>query len=250
MIISGWIGQVAQGANLIPNGNFNESDPFSWYIPELGGPGYPNMGFTSEYMVRPETTVHGDGTYAIGSNPRLANESFVSISDYTGDGRMLIVNGAAGANANKVVWQVDIHSLNPNTNYEFSAHVININDINYTPWVHSADGAEAWKAAQSILEFQILEQGQWVTLGNIVDFTDPLVDSNLWTGINDVWNSGSLTSTSIRLINHQTALDGNDFAVDGISFNVNAKTVPNPEPGSMLSLMLGMMYMLSRRRRH
>ncbi len=228
-------GASAQSANLVADGDFNQGG--SWV--ETGSPSwedghYSNAGFTSDYKARNAAwgnSLWSEGTYVIGTNPSYNNGNFLTgITDQGGDGYMLIVNGATGANAaNDVVWQTSVTGLAAGVDYSFTAFVRNIND--QSKW---GGDLTAWKNSQAQLQFQVfdLALNQWVSLGNEIDLTDPLVDANAWTSVTNIWNSGVNLSAEIRLLNLQTAASGNDFALDSISFQPQAV----PEPSSLVLL--------------
>lgn len=233
----------ASAQNLISNWDFSDNS-FEYGNPYPAA-NYLNPGFTSDYApVVPDEigTLVAEGVYSIGSNANISNQNFFAVPDYTGDGNMLIVNGAVGLDAlNDIVWQVDLPTISAGTTYFFEAHCRNINDP--ASWGGDLDG---WNASQAILQFQVFDNGVWQPLSNIIDFTNPLVDSEAWVGTSNIWNSGANTSTSLRLVNLQTAANGNDFALDGMNFGTISIV---PEPGSLLLVALAPLILCSRRRR-
>lgn len=149
-----------------------------------------NAGFSSDYNYTTDLTP--EGTYYVGSNPNTYHSGFSACPDHTtGTGNMMIVNGAGTPGLN--VWCQTINVV-PNTNYAF------------TCWVTSvAAGSPA------ILQFSIN--------GGLLNtpFTAPATTCQ-WQQFYALWNSGSNTTANICIVNQNTTLGGNDFAIDDISF--------------------------------
>lgn len=170
-------------ADMIVNGNFS------------GG----NTGFTSEYTFFP--TFSGgpgnmnDGNYAISNCPSDANGSWWQCNglDHTGGaGEMLIVNGASTAGVS--VW-CQTHEVMPNTDYAFSTWLSTMHPQN-----------------PAILQFSI--NGQ--LLGSPFNASSTICE---WNQFYEIWNSQHNTIASICIVNMNTAISGNDFALDDISFS-------------------------------
>lgn len=178
-------------AELVVNGDFE------------GG----NSGFTSSYTYRSNPFPGGsnnllEGQYTINSNPSATHQCFASCGDKTtGSGKMIIYNGSK--NPNVAVWSQTI-TVSPNTDYAFSAWLQN---VTCPPYGYNA-----------LLQFSINS----TLIGNV--FTS---DSAIckWKQFYQVWNSGSSTSATISVINQYTSADGNDFALDNISFKKYCKGV-------------------------
>ncbi len=151
-----------------------------------------NIGFTSNYSYN--TNVYTEGTYAISSNPQINHPAFFACTDHTtGAGNMMVINGAGTPNS--LIWQQNI-SVYPNTNYNFSAWVENVvNDPNL-----------------ALLQFSI----NGVLLGPV--FQTPVAPC-VWAQFSTLWNSGANNNALIAIINQNTQLGGNDFAIDDISFS-------------------------------
>ena len=109
----------------------------------------------------------------------------------TGDGMMMILNGAPIPNV--VLWQQTI-PVTPNTDYAFSTWVTNVHP-----------------ASPAVLQFSI---------NSVLQATPFTVNAPVcsWDQFYVTWNSGSNTSAVISIVNQNTVLAGNDFALDGISF--------------------------------
>ena len=168
------------GSNIITNGDFEagNSDFSTDYIYGTGGP----FG-----------TLSNEGQYAISTSPSLVHTNFMPCGDHTsGTGNMLIANGAGSPNTN--VWCQTV-TVSPNTNYLFSCWITNaLNETN-------------------VANLQFYVNGS--PIGSI--FSTATTGCN-WQQYNDMWNSGGLTSANICIVNQNTTVGGNDFAIDDISF--------------------------------
>lgn len=156
-----------------------------------------NTGFTSNYtyVSNPSAIALWDpGKYSIGNNPQSYHSNFNNCSDYstTGTGKMYIANGASTPNT--IVWSQTIN-VQTNTNYNFSAWVMNV-----------VNGS-----TPAILQFSI----NGTQIGNVFS---PLSGLCNWSQFFVLWNSSSNTTATISIINQNTIDDGNDFALDDISF--------------------------------
>ena len=167
------------GNELVENGHFEQ------------GP----VGFTSDYNSCTNCigTIGGElfeNQFVVGVNANHHHQGFQGTGQ-GGAGNFMMVNGSSQPNTN--VWCQTI-SVEPNTYYEFSA------------WVASI-------FAQSPAQLQFQANG--VLLGPV--FTAPS-SVNTWNQFFSVWFSGANTSVTICIINQNTAVAGNDFGLDNISF--------------------------------
>jgi hypothetical protein len=155
-----------------------------------------NSGFTSQYVNSP-TDLVPEGTYAVLNNPNTAHPLFYGIDHTTGSGRMIVVNGSSSL----VNFWGNTVTVLPNTTYYFSAWAMSVNAV----------------APFASLQFKIngLQVGTIATLT-----TGPLSNGGPfnWTRFYGSWNSGPATTADLSIVNLQTALGGNDFALDDISF--------------------------------
>ena len=163
------------GTNFITNGDFTAD----------------NTGFTSQYaFANPNTT---EGQYFVGTSAQAWNPAMSNCTDHTtGNGNMLLVNGASIPNV--TVWAQTV-TVTPNTNYAFST------------WIQSL-----YPPNPAQLSFSI----------NSSDIGSPItaaLPNCTWTQFYTTWNSGNNTSASIAIINKNTFVQGNDFALDDISFS-------------------------------
>jgi gliding motility-associated-like protein len=165
-------------SNLVQNGNF-----------EAG-----NTGFFTDYAVGTGGAyglLTQEGTYGVGKNPHLLHTDFPACTDHTTrTGNMMVVNGASQPNVN--IWCQTV-TVAPNTEYMFSTWLATV----------VADNP-------AILQFSI----EGVPLGN--PFHAPGTTCN-WAQFFEIWNSGINTSAKICIVNQNTNVAGNDFALDDIS---------------------------------
>lgn len=146
-----------------------------------------NVGFTSQYAYA--TDLFPEGLYWVGNNPMSVHPNFSPCSDHTGGGNMMVVNGTGTPNQN--IWCQTIN-VNTNTTYNFSA------------WITSV-------VASSPAQLQFSFNG--VAVGGIFSPSPPNCN---WQQFNQNWSSGSNTSVTICIVNQNTALSGNDFAIDDL----------------------------------
>jgi len=149
-----------------------------------------NTGFSSEYnYANPNLT---EGQYFVGPSPNAWNVSLSACSGHTnGNDNMLLVNGAPVPGVN--VWKQTV-TVVPNTNYAFST------------WVQAL-----WPPNPAQLQFSI--NGK--ITGTLISASLPTCT---WTQFYTTWNSGNNTTAVISIVNINTAVQGNDFALDDISF--------------------------------
>lgn len=149
-----------------------------------------NTGFSSHYSYA--FTNSTEGQYWVGNRPSSWNGGLSPCGDHsTGSGAMMIVNGSPTANV--TVWSQTV-AVKPNTNYNFSV------------WIQSLFGVNP---AQ--LQFSIND----IRLGNSIGAD--LVTCQ-WKRFASVWNSGASTTATITIVNKNTIVMGNDFALDDIFF--------------------------------
>lgn len=152
-----------------------------------------NTGFESDYV--PGTggqygLLSNEGQYAVANNANLTHNDFTNCTDHTGGGGMLVVNGSGQINN---LWCQDI-TVQPNTDYLFSA------------WVTSV-------IADSPARLQFSVNG--INLGMPFN-ASPSICS--WQNFASPWTSANATTARICIVNTNTSLGGNDFALDDITF--------------------------------
>ena len=149
-----------------------------------------NTGFSSDYQYVPGGTTQ-QASYAILSNPQLFNSNFANCPDaITPGGLMMVVDGSTEEGDR--VWCQTI-TVEANKSYAFGAYLASLIDIN-----------------PARLSFTI--NGQ--RLGGTIAETATCI----WRQFFTRWNSGSSTQANICIINTNTAPNGNDFALDRLSF--------------------------------
>ncbi len=163
------------GANVVTNGDFSQG----------------NTGFASDYNFT--ITNNGPGEFGIAATPVSwsAGMNGVCRDHSSGTGSMLLVNGAAIANA--VVWKQTV-TVTPFTNYAFSA------------WVQTITSTNA-----ANLRFAVN--------GRLID--QPIIGSSeqcSWNQYFITWTAGDITKAEIAVVNMNTIVGGNGFALDDISF--------------------------------
>jgi len=149
-----------------------------------------NTGFTSGYNFASSNTT--EGQYFVGSNPQSWNSSLSTCKDHTnGNGNMMLVNGSPTVDVN--VWKQTVN-VTPNTNYAFST------------WIQAL-----WSPNPAQLQFSVNGKDA----GSLITASLPTCT---WTQFYTTWNSGNNTTAVISIVNKNTQVQGNDFALDDISF--------------------------------
>ena len=149
-----------------------------------------NTGFTSQYIfANPNVT---EGQYFVGTSAQAWNPQMSNCADHTtGSGNMLLVNGAPVADV--TVWAQTV-SVVQNTNYAFSTWIQSLYPPNPAQLSFSINGSD---------------------IGSTITATLP---NCTWTRFYTTWNSGTNSTASISIVNKNTFVQGNDFALDDISF--------------------------------
>ena len=149
-----------------------------------------NTGFTSQYIYAGTNTTEGE--YYVGNNPQTWNAALSNCIDHTsGSGNMLLVNGSPTPNLE--VWKKTI-TVTPNTNYSFSTWIQALGAINPAQLQFSINGN---------------------AIGSPITASLPTCT---WAKFRTTWNSGNNTTANISIINKNILVQGNDFALDDISF--------------------------------
>jgi hypothetical protein len=168
-------------------------------------------GFGSDYAFN--STLDGpgaEGRYFAGVNPHDVSALAASFGDHTsGNGLMLLMNGSP--NPNTTVWLEQV-AVTPGAGYHFVGFA--------RSWGGSADPSPA------VLRIEI--NGQ--SIGS--DTALPAAVS-AWALLDRGWNAGAATTATIRIVDMNTTVDGNDFALDDLSFET-------PEPGGFALTALAM----------
>jgi len=190
------VGAPASLANLIYNGDF-----------ELGNTGF-ETGYT--YIQIPPGHLGGDGWYTVHTNPIEAYPKFTSYGDHTtGSGNMLIFNAdALTPLPDTRVWAQTV-SVIPGRDYVFGYWLSNC--YPYAP-----------------AQLQCSINGTAIGTASA-----PSGESGVWHEVSYSWNSGDSVTAAISLRDVRRAWDGDDFAVDDLSFSALTLVVDiDIKPGS------------------
>lgn len=149
-----------------------------------------NTGFTSQYNYTSNNTTEGE--YYVGNSPSAWYFAHYGCGDHTtGNGNMLLINGSPQLDAE--VWKSAV-TVTPNTNYTFSTWICSISVPNPAQLAFSINGN---------------------AIGGLITASQPPCN---WFQFYTTWNSGNATTAVISVINKNTILFGNDFALDDIFF--------------------------------
>lgn len=164
--------------NLIINGDFSQG----------------NTGFTSDYQLGTSGSLGPltqEGRYVVVNDAGATHTQFADCNDHTtGNGLMMVVNASGVTND---VWCQTI-TVNPNTDYDFSAWVTSVTSQNPARLQFSING---------------------VLLGSPFNAISATCQ---WRQFMAQWNSGNTVSAEICIVNVNLTPAGNDFALDDISF--------------------------------
>jgi gliding motility-associated-like protein len=204
-----YLNKIINECNLVTNSTFE------------GGP----YGFTSTYTytapaIGANTT---SAEYTVSNNPNPWNSTASNCIDHTtGNGNMLIINGASIPNIS--IWSQSL-AVSPNTNYNLSAWVSQWSNI-----------------SPSILQFSI----NGTPIGT--PYNSPVGTCN-WNQFFTNWNSGLNTSAVVSILNQSSSINGNDFAIDDIYFGVidtlvdsiqiSVAPIPTANAGSDINICQG-----------
>jgi gliding motility-associated-like protein len=189
--------QLTSAQNLIDNGDF-----------ELG-----NIGITSQYTSdcaakapwAPFAPVINEKNYCVcdSTGNFTGFAGWQNCKDHTPNvgKKMMVVNGAT--TANEQIWCQQITGIKPNTYYKFSTFVSSIISSNPAKLQFSINGG---------------------LLGSPFQASDTTCN---WNQFYELWSSGPATTAQICIVNQNTISNGNDFALDDISFVEVGLSMPN-----------------------
>ena len=200
------------GTNLVINGDFetgnnsgNTTTDYVYYTATTGvlatGGTHGNNG--------------GEGRYTVVGNPQNVHGSFTNCPPQQGNYQM-VINGSSYDNEN--VWRQTVSTgITKYTNYQFSYYVQSVTNTN-----------------PSELQLYVND----IPAGPIYSASGTNCVQKYYTYN---WYSGSNTTAVLRLVNRQTAIGGNDFALDNIRFeqnytstaSVNVTVIPTGTPASV-----------------
>lgn len=148
-----------------------------------------NLGFSSEYTFSPNNILE-EGLYTITSNPRDHHPRFSPCQNQTPGGeKIMAVNGAN--NPNVKVWCQTVEVL-PHTHYVFTAKATSLH-----------------RNSPALLQFS----ANGDLLGDLFRLS-PITCQ--WNRFYALWYSGDFDVAEFCIINQNTVLGGNDFALDDI----------------------------------
>lgn len=196
-------GSASPLTNLVPNGDF-----------EAG-----NTAFLSDYQFTSFNQT--EGQYFVGANAQTFNGNLVATPNHTAGGTLMFVGNGSPA-ASRVWYSASSIPVQPDTDYFFEAWVMNLCCRPGT----LGNGIDP--VGPSVLSFYAND----VLLG-----TRSSALLGVWEGLSTTWSSGSATTVTLKLINSNTQVGGNDFAVDDIFLGTDSSV---PEPSSWLLLLAGL----------
>lgn len=165
-----------------------------------------NTGFTTAYTFVADgpgqNELISEGTYSIVNDANLVHPSFYGKQRNGTAGNIMVINGHPSLGS--AVWNQNSITVQPNTTYYFSAWAMSVVNGN-----------------NAVLRFTINgnQVGNTAFLPNGYTSIDGPYN---WVRFFGTWNSGSETTANLSIINLNTVLGGNDFALDDISFGTLA----------------------------
>lgn len=155
-----------------------------------------NTGFLTAYTYN-ATSIWNEGTYAVGPNPNAVHPNFGSWGDHTtGTGNYMLVNGSTGGN--KILWR-QIVSFPPGVQVTVKWWMLTF----VTP-----PGSLQLKLAGT-------------NIGNPVSTPN---STGSWSQATRTFTVPASGSATINLVTLSSALAGNDFGIDDISYHYNCES--------------------------
>ncbi len=189
---------ISIASELVVNGNFNAG----------------NTGFTTNYSYRADVAgqseMYPEGTYAVLPNPNDVHNAFYGQDRHSSAGNIMVINGSPSLGA--AVWNQNNTTVLPNTTYYFSAWAMSVVNGNNAILQFSINGSQVGTIAY-------LPNGYSSTSGPYN-----------WVRFYGQWESGPSTTANLSIVNLNTILGGNDFALDDISFGTMAPVALNVSP--------------------
>ena len=241
LLLGGILVSRGFAVNLVTNGDF-----------ETG-----NAGFTSDYTFvgTPGSSALWDqGKYAIVTSARDYHSNFTNAADHTSGSGAKYFAANGGTNINQAVWMSNVLNVAlANTVYRFEAWITSL--IN----VSGGNGPD--------LVFEIGNGSTWTSLGNTAVIPNGTTGGT-WIFTYADGQFGQAGNYYVRLRNNSTVSSGNDLGVDDIYFGLrtdapsypatpgsasptvyNPAAVPEPSTGALLTLGIGGLIALRRKRR-
>ncbi len=173
------------------------------------------------------TDLRTEGHYIVDTNPSAYHNLWASIGGHPNNtGNMMIVNAATIPD--QIVWGQSGITVSANTFYLLSFWVASLYDANPAQFQVKINGTQVGSA-----------------------YTMPSTVGQ-WSQDVVLWNSGASTVANLGLFDLTLAANGNDFALDDISFDnpfAPSAAASIPEPGSFVLVAgsLGALYGLRQR---
>jgi hypothetical protein len=167
-------------------------------------------GFVSGYAYKApaRNALWGEGTYTVAGDPHAVHDLWKGFGDHTsGNGEMLIVNGAPDSNV--LVWGETVSGLSVGRTYAFDF------------WLASSFPA-------SPADISLMVNG--ASVGSSLASST----TGSWRQVTKLWTATS-TSATLGLYDLNTARNGNDFAIDDIALNPAGV----PETATWMMLVAG-----------
>jgi hypothetical protein len=199
------------GEELIQDGNFSAG----------------NSGFSSSYTYY-TGTMYPEGIYTVTKNAHYFHSNFQGY-DHTNPGTGLFLDVNGSIQVGNVVWEETV-TVSENQIYFFNA------------WATSMNQAGNY----ALLQFSVND----VLLGTPFQLPPGVAETNptgpfVWLRFFSEWNSGSNTTAHIKVVDLQTAPDGNDFGLDDISFSSSSPSGDmSINPANSLSCETGLIELL------
>lgn len=193
---------ISVASELVTNGDFSDG----------------NTGFSTNYLYKPDITgtkeLFPEGTYSIVPDASTVHDDFNGRARRAGGGNIMVINGSPQTGA--TVWSQNNTTVLPNTTYYFSAWAMSVVNAN-----------------NAVLQFSI----NGTQVGSIAYLPNGYTNQNgpfTWVRFYGQWNSGVSTTANLSIVNLNTILGGNDFALDDVSFGTLApvQLSVNPIPNS------------------
>lgn len=182
---------VNVATELVINGNFNN-----------GVSGFTSLynNQQSFYSGTPSSGLYPEGLFAVNNDANDYHPNFFGTDHTTGTGNFMMINGS-GAPLPPEIWTQTIN-IQPNTTYYFSAWAMSLNAV--PPYAK--------------LRFAVND----IQVGTIAILTaGPTSNSGPfnWVRFHGTWTSGPTDNIAqLSILDIETALGGNDFGLDDISF--------------------------------
>jgi autotransporter-associated beta strand protein len=188
---------ISVAQELVVNGSFTDGN-VGFFSGNTYVPDHPDPLVNNE--LEPE------GTYTVGTNAHDYHRYFWGI-DHTnntvGDRNMLIINTS---DPTITVWQQTVN-VEANTQYYFSA------------WAMSINPAEQYPRPKLRFEVRGVQVGSIAALGPGPGTENQANNNTYWERFYGIWSSYEYSGPiTIRIVNLEPSLSGNDFALDDISF--------------------------------